>query len=216
MDPRDHGMSQVRRPTSTTRRKSETVPLLVTTYSGLRVSEKGFWRLCRDNTDLRLERTARGELIVMAPVGSDGGWRNGRLTLRLGNWSEADGTGEFFDSSAGFKLPNGNTRSPDASWIVRERWVAIPLVARKKFAPICPDFVAELRSPSDDLATLRDKMREYVDQGARLAWMIDPKTREVEIYRPGRAVEACDRPATLSGEDVLPGFVLDLRGILFD
>ena len=209
-------MSQVRRPTSTTRRKPEPVPLLVTARSGLCVSEKAFWRLCRNNPDLRLERSARGELIVMAPAGAETGHRNAGLTAQLWNWSRRDGSGLSFDSSTGFTLPNGATRSPDASWIVRERWEALPSEAREKFAPICPDFVVELRSPSDDLTTLRDKMREYLDQGVRLAWMIDPKTSEAEIYRPGRPVETLKRPMTLSGEEVLPEFVLDLRGILFD
>jgi Uma2 family endonuclease len=209
-------VSQVRRPTSTTRRKPEPVPLLVTARSGLRVSKQAFWRLCRDNPDLRLERSARGELIVMAPAGAETGHRNAGLTAQLWNWSRRNGSGLSFDSSTGFTLPNGAIRSPDASWIVRERWEALSTEAREKFAPICPDFVVELRSPSDDLTKLRDKMREYLDQGARLAWMLDPRTSEVEVYRPGRAVETIKRPMTLAGEDVLPAFVLDLQGILFD
>lgn len=186
--------------------------------SGLRVSDKVFWWLCGANPDLRLERTARGELIVMPPAGGETGSRNAKLTHRLGAWAEVDGTGEYFDSSTGYKLPNGATRSPDASWIVRGRWEALSPKDRRRFAPICPDFVAELTSPSDTHRRddVREKMREYLDQGARLGWLIDPDAVEVEIYRPGRPVETLARPATLSGEDVLPGFVLDLKGILFD
>ena len=152
----------------------------------------------------------------MAPAGSESGWRNGKLTMRLGIWAEGDGTGEFFDSSTGYTLPNGAVRSPDASWIIRQRWSAIPGQDRKRFAPICPDFVVELTSPSDTLKDIREKMLEYLSQGVRLGWLLDPKHANVEIYRPGRPVEALNRPATLSGEDVLPGFVLDLEGILFD
>jgi Uma2 family endonuclease len=183
---------------------------------GLTLGDRAFWKLCRANPDLRLERTAGGELEIMAPAGSESGGRNGRLTQRLGNWSDGNGTGKFFDSSAGFTLPNGATRSPDASWLPLGRWLAIPPEQREAFAPICPDFVAEIRSPGDSLGKLRKKMREYIAQGARLGWLIDPERGEVEVYRPGRPVEVLTRPATLSGEGVLPGFVLDLKGILFD
>jgi Uma2 family endonuclease len=189
---------------------------MVSRESGLRASPKAFWRLCAANPDLRLERTAKGEVIVMAPAGSDSGWRNGKLTMRLGIWAEQDDTGEFFDSSTGFTLPNGAVRSPDASWIVRDRWLAVPLNDRQRFSGICPDFVVEILSPSDLLSEGREKIREYLDQGVRLGWLLDPKSGLAEIYRPGRPVESQDRPATLSGEDVLPGFVLELQGILFD
>jgi len=183
---------------------------------GLRLTDRAFWKLCSANPDLRLERTARGELIVMPPAGSEAGRWNGKLTQRLGAWSERDATGESFDSSAGFALPNGAIRSPDASWVTRPRWDAQSPEQRKGFASLCPDFVAELRSDSERKVKLRKKMREYINQGARLGWLIDPIVGEVEIYRPGRPVEVLDRPAALSGEDVLPGFVLDLKGILFD
>jgi Uma2 family endonuclease len=180
----------------------------------LRVSDDDFWRLCQNNPDLRLERTAGGDLVIMAPAGTGSGGRNARLTTRLGVWAEADGTGEHFDSSTGYKLPNGNTRSPDASWIRKQRWNELTLEQKEKFAPICPDFAVELCSPSDDKENVRKRMREYMSQGARLGWLIDPMGGTVEIYRPGRPVETLTRPATLSGEDVLPGFVLDLKGIL--
>jgi Uma2 family endonuclease len=203
------------RPASKTRSR-KTIALMVPRRSGLRASAEAFWQLCAANPELRLERTSRGEVIVMAPAGADSGWRNGKLTMRLGIWSVADGSGEFFDSSTGYTLPNGAVRSPDASWIVRERWLAVPPENRKKFASICPDFVVEITSPTDTLKKTRKKMHEYLDQGARLGWLLDPPTGLVEVYRPGREVESLRRPATLSGEDVLPGFVLDLQGILFD
>jgi Uma2 family endonuclease len=189
---------------------------MVPRESGLRASPKAFWRLCAANPDLRLERTAKGEVIVMAPAGADSSWRNAKLTMRLGNWSDSDGTGEFFDSSVGFTLPNGAVLSPDASWIVRERWLALPPKDRMRFSPICPDFIVEILSPRDSRSKAREKMREYLDQGVRLGWLLNPKTGRAEIYRPGRPVESLVRPATLSGEDVLPGFVLELQGILFD
>jgi Uma2 family endonuclease len=197
-------------------RKRETIALMVPRESGLFVTPRGFWRLCVANPGLRLERTARGEVIVMPPAGSESGWQNGKLTQRLGNWSDADGTGEFFDSSAGFTLPNGKVAASDAAWIVRDRWLAVPAKLRKRFAPVCPDFVIEITSPSDKLKDVREKMVEYIDQGVRLGWLLHPKTGLVEIYRPGRPVESLKRAVALSGEDVLPGFVLDLKGILFD
>jgi Uma2 family endonuclease len=209
-------VSQVRRTSSSTRRKSEPVALMVTARSGLRVSDRAFWRLCQDNPDLRLERTARGELIVMPPAGSEIGHCNAGVSAQLWIWARADGTGLSFDSSAGFTLPCGSIRSPDASWIVRERWVALSQEDRRKFAPICPDFAVELTSPSDESRRprVRKKMREYIEQGARLAWLIDPDKDEVEIYRPGQPVELLTRPERLSGENVLSGFVLELGGIL--
>ncbi len=182
----------------------------------LRVSPSMFWELCRVNPDLRLERSATGRLIIMAPAGSESGGQNFDLTGQLFVWCRQNGTGKGFDSSTGFTLPNGAVVGPDAAWIALDRWQAIPAADRQKFAPICPDFVAELRSPSDSLKKLRLKMRQYIDQGVRLGWLLDPITAKVEIYRPGRDVEVLDRPATLAGEDVLPGFVLELRGILFE
>jgi Uma2 family endonuclease len=218
VDERGDGLSQTRRRgRAQSLRKVERISLVVPSpRSGLRVTDRVFWWLCGANSDLRLERTARGELIVMSPAGAETGGRNAKLTMRLGIWAQADGTGEFFDSSTGYTLPNGATRSPDASWIVRHRWEALTPAQRRRFAPICPDFVVELRSPPDTKEDARAKMREYLEQGARLGWLLDPDTTEVEIYRPGRPVETLSRPVTLSGEDVLPGFVLDLKGILFD
>jgi Uma2 family endonuclease len=181
----------------------------------MHVSADDFWELCAVNRDLRLERTAEGVLIAMTPAGAGSGGRNLRLSQRLANWSDQDGTGEPFDSSAGFTLPNGAVRSPDASWIRRERWDVLNRDQQERFAPICPDFVAELRSPSDSKTAMRAKMAEYLANGARLGWLIDPLDSTVEIYRPGRDVEVLANPKTLSGEDVLPGLVLELKGILF-
>lgn len=183
---------------------------------GLIASPEAFWDLCVANPYLRLTRTAAGELIAMAPAGSETGARNSDLNGQLWAWNRALRLGVVFDSSAGFILPNGFIHAPDASWVVQGRWAALTPEQRQKFAPICPDFVAELMSPPDTRSDTRDKMREFLAQGARLGWLIDPKACEVETYRPGRPSEVLKRPATLSGEDVLPGFVLDLKGILFD
>ena len=142
----------------------------------------------------------------MSSAGSKTGRRNHRLALRLGTWAETDGTGLPFDSSAGFTLPNGAKRSPGASWILRERWESLSEEQQEDFAPLCPDFVVELRSPRDRLSTLQAKLEEYIQNGARLGWIIDPKSRCAFIYRPGRAMERLENPSGLSGEAVLPGF----------
>ncbi len=166
------------------------------------------------NRHLRIERNKNGELIIMPPTGGWTGNRNIKLTQRLANWTDIDGTGIAFDSSTEFNLPNGGDRSPDASWIRLDRWNTLTTEEQDKFPPICPDFVVELRSKTDRLRELQDKMQEYRDSGLRLGWLIDPQNRAVEIYRQGRDVETCRSPLKLSGEDVLPGFVLDLSGIL--
>ncbi len=178
------------------------------------LTDEQFFQLCQDNRDFRFERTASGGLIIMPPTGSDTGRRNIKITTQLENWSQKNNLGIAFDSSTGFKLPNGAERSPDASWVKRERWNALTPEQQEKFAPLCPDFVVELRSPSDPLRTTQEKMREYMDNGASLGWLLDPKNEQVEIYRRDRAVEILPSPATLSGEEVLPGFVLDLKAIL--
>lgn len=178
------------------------------------LTEEQFFTLCQKNRDYRFERTTSGELLIMSPTGSETGNYNGKLTQRLFNWTDTNDLGIAFDSSTGFKLPNGAERSPDVSWICRERWSEVTPAQRKKFAPICPDFVVELRSETDSLKDLQAKMREYMDNGARLGWLIDRKNKRVEIYRQGKDVEIIESPATLSGEDVLPGFVLDLKGIM--
>ena len=175
------------------------------------LTEEQFILLCQENPELRLELSAEKELIIMPPTGSEGGWRSGEVFYSLTAWTKEDDTGVSFDSSTGFTLPNGAIRSPDASWIRRERWTALSKAQREKFAPICPDFVIEVRSQSDKLPDLHDKMREYIANGARLGWLIDPLDKRVSIYRPDQPVEILDSPETLTGDPVLPGFVLHVR-----
>ena len=184
--------------------------LTVSLKSVIEMTDDQFFQLCQNNRELRFERNANGELIIMSPAGGETGNRNGRVNQQLFNWTDADGTGIAFDSSTGFKLPNGADRSPDASWIKLERWDALTDEEKRKFPPICPDFVIELLSPSDSLKTTQEKMKEYIDNGVRLGLLINRKSRQVEIYRPGKEVEVLDCPATVSGEDVLKGFVLNL------
>jgi Uma2 family endonuclease len=193
---------------------NEAAPSLITlNIQSLGLSEEQFELLCRDNPDLRFELTAEGELVFMPPTGFMSGWRNSKLAVRLGSWAEADGTGICFDSSTLFTLPNGAKRSPDASWIRLERCDALTDEEKEGFAPICPDFVLELRSPTDRLSTLQDKMLEYLENGAQLGWLIDPKNQRVHIYRPNQAVEVLETPESVSGEPVLKGFVLNLSEI---
>jgi Uma2 family endonuclease len=191
----------------------ENSPLVLHLQPIINLTDEQFFELCQINRDLRIERTVTGELLIMPPTGTETGGRNFRLNGQLYNWTEQDGTGVGFDSSTGFTLPNGAERSPDAAWVKLERWNALTPEQQKKFAPICPDFVVELRSPSDNLEPLKTKMQEYIDNGALLGWLIDRKNRQVYIYRPGVAVECLDNPATVSGDSVLPGFVLDLSKI---
>jgi Uma2 family endonuclease len=179
----------------------------------LTVSHEQFVQLALANRDLQLERTATGELIVMPPTGSDTGYRNLDIAGQLWLWNRQTKLGVAFDSSSGFHLPNGSSRSPDAAWIRQDRWDALSIEQQETFAPICPDFVLELRSKNDSIEKLRAKMREYIDNGARLGWLIDRKNQQVEIYRPGQDVEVLNHPVSLSGENVLPGFVLDLTEI---
>lgn len=191
-----------------------TITLPPTLELAIELTDEQFFQLCQDNRDFRFERTASGELIIMPPTGSDTGRRNIKITAQLEVWSSQNNLGVAFDSSSGFKLPNGADRSPDASWVKRERWDALTPEQQERFAPLCPDFVVELRSPSDSLEKVRQKMTEYIDNGARLGWLINPKNQQVEIYRPNQDVEMLKSPATLSGEDVLPGFVLELKQIM--
>ncbi len=177
----------------------------------VQLTDEQFVLLCQENPEWRLELTAQHELVIMPPTGSKTGWRNSKLTQRLANWAETDGTGLVFDSSTGFILPNRAKRSPDGSWVRRARWEALTEVQQNGFAPLCPDFVVELRSQQDRLAVLQEKMQEYLATGARLGWLIDPLEKRVHIYRPKQAVEIRDDPASLAGESVLPGFVLHVQ-----
>jgi Uma2 family endonuclease len=197
----------------TTETEVETHPLVVRLRPVIDLTDDQFFEFCQINRDLRIERTASGELLIMPPTGSETGGSNFRLAVQLGTWTEQDGTGTGFDSSTGFTLPNGATVSPDISWIKLERWNALSKEQRTKFAPIVPDFVVELRSPSDSLKDLQKKMQQYIDNGVRLAWLIDRKQRRVYIYRPGVPVQQLDNPETVSGDPELPGFVLRLSQI---
>ena len=190
-----------------------TITLPPTLQLTIELTDEQFFQLCQNNRDLRFERTKLGELIIMPPTGGETGRRNARITQCLLNWADTDGTGIAFDSSTGFKLPNGADRSPDASWVKRERWNALTPEQKEKFPPLCPDFVVELRSPRDSLEKVRSKMQEYMKNGASLGWLLNPKNKQVEIYRLNQDVEILENPPTLSGENVLPGFVLSLKQI---
>lgn len=181
--------------------------------SAMELTDERFEQICHSNRDLRFERTSTRELVVMSPAGSETGRQNLGLSGQLWLWNRQVRLGVTFDSSAGFTLPNGAIRSPDASWITQERWNSLDTSQKRKFAPICPDLVLELCSPSDRLTELQTKMQEYLDNGTRLGWLIDPETRQVEIYRQNQTIEFLSAPNSLFGEDVLPGFELDLQDI---
>jgi Uma2 family endonuclease len=179
-----------------------------------RLSAEGFLELCKANQDLQLERTATGEVIIIPPTFPWTGKQNSGLNAQLWNWNDRTGLGIVFDSSAGFTLPNGAVRSPDVSWVSKQRWQVLTESQQKEeFSPLSPDFVVELRSSSDFLKKLREKMQEYIDNEVRLGWLIDSTTKQVEIYRQGQEVEVVESPTTLSGEEILPGFVLDLNKV---
>ena len=179
-------------------------------FESWQLSDEQFFQLCQDNRDLRLERNAKGDLIIMPPTGGETGNSNAGITAQLWLWNNLHKLGVVFDSSTGFKLPNGADRSPDAAWIPLEKWQALTPQQKERFLPLSPDFVIELMSPSDSLETARKKMQEYLDNGTRLGWLINRKTREVEIYRQGQAVEILTNPESLSGENILPEFSLNL------
>ena len=187
-------------------------PLLLD-ISSLKLTDRQLEKLFVDNGDLQFEVTAKGMLAIMAPTGSLGGRLEGKLFARLDAWAEVDGTGLAFGPSSGFRLPDGSLKAPDVSWIVNERWNALSEDEQQSFAPLCPDFVLELRSPGDTLASVQRKMEEYLENGARLGWLIDPINKQVHIYRPGEAVVILDEPETVSGDPVLPSFVLQLQEI---
>jgi Uma2 family endonuclease len=186
----------------------------VTLKSGIYLTDEQFYEVCLNNPEMQLEQTAEGALIIMSPTGGETGKRNFSLIVQFGNWIEQDGTGFGFDSSTVFKLPSGAKRSPDAAWVKRDRWDALTPKEREGFPPIAPDFVIELRSRTDSLEDLQQKMQEYIDNGVRLGWLLNRQDRQVEIYRSGKPVDVLQAPATLSGEEVLPGFVLDLKNLL--
>jgi len=187
--------------------------LLNTSHITLRINHQEFEQLCQDNPELRLELTASGELITMAPAGWESSERNGKLYLQVANWNLKTKLGKVFDSSGGFTFPSRAIRSPDVTWIQNSKFINIsPNVA---FPLVVPDFVIELRSKTDSLKTLQAKMTEYRSNGVHLGWLINPQAKEVEIYRLGQEVEVLQSPTTLSGEDVLSEFILDLS-FIFD
>ena len=188
--------------------------LLVRFPAGLHLTDDRLYEFCRLNRELRIERMAGGELSIMAPAGGDSSDRNAEIAFQLRLWAKRDGSGRTFDSSGGFRLPNGAVRSPDASWVANARLATLTDEQRQRFLPLCPDFVVELRSPSDSLSALQDKMREYIDNGARLGWLIDPAGGQVFVYGPGMPVERLERPAGVDADPVLPGFRLDMDEIL--
>ena len=177
------------------------------------LSDEQFFQLCISNPDTKFERNANGEIIIMPPTGGETGKRNTDLIVQLSLWNRQTKLGEVFDSSTGYTLPNGANRSPDVSWIKQERWDSLTPEQKQKFIPLAPDFALELMSPSDYLRDVRVKMHEYLDNGVRLGWLINPKVKQVEIYRLGQDVELLDSPQSISGENVLPGFTLDLTNI---
>lgn len=198
---------------TTLRIQTEHNPLTVNFPAIVQMSREQFYEFCQANRDLRIERTATGDVVIMPPAFSDTGNRNFNIAAQLGMWTDQDGTGIGFDSSAGFTLPNGATRSPDASWIRSDRWNALSDEEKASFAPICPDFVIELRSSSDSLSGLQVKMQEYIDNGVVLGWLIDRKHQTVHIYRPEQAPEVLENPDLVNGDPELPGFGLRMAKI---
>ncbi|MEH2197114.1 Uma2 family endonuclease [Nostoc sp.] len=189
-------------------------PLVLQIPSSMQMTDEQFFEFCQVNRDLRIERNKFGELLIMSPTDSETGNRAGNISGQLWVWSEENSIGITFSSSTGFKLSTGAERSPNASWMKLERWNALSAEQQRKFAPICPDFVVELKSPSDNLQTLKEKMEEYMNEpGIQLGWLIDRKQHKVYIYRPGLSEECLDNPASVSGESVLPGFILNMSKV---
>lgn len=185
---------------------------LILNLQSMELTDEQFYQLCSDNSELRFERNANGDLLIMPPTGGETGNKNAAINAQLWIWNNRHKLGKVFDSSTGFKLPNGADRSPNASWIPLARWDALSDEQKQKFLPLCPAFAIELLSPSDKLGKTRHKMQEYLDNGMKLGWLIDPQNQQVEIYRQGK-IEVLDCPHRLSGEDILPGFMLDLQSI---
>ena len=189
------------------------LPIVLQLQPVVNLSQDEFFEFCQVNRELRIERSAQGELIIMSPLGAESGGYESEIIAQVRNWAKRDGTGKTFSSSTGFHLPNGADRSPDTAWIRLSRWNGLTAEERKKFPPLCPDFVVELRSESDRLRTLQAKLQEYIDNGAELGLLIDRTKRQVHVYRPGREAEILDDPQSVACDPTLPGFALDLREI---
>lgn len=190
-----------------------TSPLVLHLAPVLELDDQHFFEFCQLNRDLRIERTSQGDLLIMPPTGGETGKINFELIGLFRQWVHVDGTGIGFDSSTGFTLPNGAKRSPDLAWVTRSRWETLTQQQREGFAPLCPDFVVELRSPSDALEYVQAKMREYLDNGAQLGWLIDPPDKKVYVYRPQAQVDCLNNPQTVSGDPILPRFVLEVGNL---
>jgi Uma2 family endonuclease len=184
--------------------------LVILNIKNVDLTDEQFYQLCQVNENWRLEQTAQGELLIMPPVGAISGNRESEFNADVVIWNRQTQLGKVFSSSTIFTLPNGSKRSPDVAWIANDRWEALTLEEQEKFSPICPDFVIELRSRTDSFNKLQEKMQEYLNSGLRLGWLIDPQNQQVEIYRQNQAKEIRGLPTTLSGENILPGFSLDL------
>ncbi len=198
---------------ATVAQRLEQAPLVIRLRPYIELDSDQFFEFCQLNGELRIERTAEGEILIMPPAGGGSAYRSLELAAQVREWAKRDGTGVAFDSSAGFDLPNGATRSPDASWVRKDRLKKLPSGKKEEFLPLCPDFAAEMLSPSDSLRAAKKKMQEYIDNGARLALLFDPWERRVYVYRPGANVDRLDNPRTVSGSPEMPGFALELRSI---
>ena len=192
---------------------TEQGPFIVHFRPVIELTEDQFFEFCQINRELRIERTAEGDLVIMPPEGGESGHHNALLTTWVTQWALQDGTGVTFGSSTGFILPNGAMRAPDVAWVRRVRLATLTTDQKQKFLPLCPDFVVEIRSPSDRLGEEQAEMQEYLDNGAQLGWLIDPQSRSVYRYRPNRPVERLENPATVAADPVLPGCVIDLQHI---
>jgi len=188
-------------------------PVVLHWPPSMRVVNDQFFEFCQANKELRIERTAQGDCEIMAPTGGTTGWRNSGLTAQLYNWAEREGSGVVFDSSSGFILPNGAIRSPDVSWVKKSRLATLTPEQKQRFLPLCPDFVIELRSPSDNLIALQDKMQEYIENGASLGWLIDTESRQILVFQPQKKLFSLEKPEVLSANEVLMGFELDMQKI---
>ena len=198
---------------NTVKQNSYISPVVLHWPPSMHVVNDQFFEFCQANKELRIERTAQGDCEIMAPTGGTMSWRNSGLTAQLYNWAEREGSGVVFDSSSGFILPNGAIRSPDVSWVKKSRLATLTPEQKQRFLPLCPDFVIELRSPSDNLIALQDKMQEYIENGAILGWLIDTETRQVLVFQPPKKLFSLEKPEVLSANEVLMGFELDMQKI---
>ena len=188
-------------------------PVVVHTRHAIELDDEQFFRLCQANRDLQIERTAEGDILIMAPEAGSSGRASSRLTALFDQWAELDGTGQVFGASTGFRLSNGAIRAPDVAWVRNDRLDLLTDEQWQHFLPLCPDFVLELRSPSDGMRALQHKMEEYRDNGAQLGWLLDPVAKRVHVYRPGTTPEILDSPSIVSAEPLLRGFALDVLQI---